>query len=83
MRWPLKARKAKPLEGVLRYRLVFAWFPIITMPAWGPSIEWLPETIWLEKVIEVQQYSSAVGWFHSRWYPLNEFTKSLYEHNNQ
>lgn len=44
--------------------------------------------IWLEKIIEVQQYWRGInarvgGWDHNRWYPLNDFTLALHEHNNQ
>jgi hypothetical protein len=93
MRWPIKnAPDTRPLTGAIRYRIKFAWTPIQTTSASGPSVSWSEETIWLEKVVEVQKYHRVVavgrgwpngGWAHDRWYPLNEFTLSLYEHNNQ
>jgi hypothetical protein len=86
MRWPVKNKDTRPLHGVIRYRLKFAFTPVETVGVSG-SYTWDAEMIWLEKVVEVQTYyrvgTTGGGWIHERWYPVNEFTISLYEHNNQ
>jgi hypothetical protein len=83
---------SRPLDGALRYRIRFAWLPVETTSAAGPSVEWRSETIWLENVMEVQEYRRGRGfpaarqtgaWAHNRWYPVNDFTTALWEHNNQ
>ena len=91
MRWPApKQIDSRPLDGALRYRIKFAWTPVKTTSAVGPSIQWDSEIIWLEKVVEVQEYrrcqvwgGRSGEWNHNRWYPINDFTLALHEHNNQ
>jgi hypothetical protein len=88
MRWRVesKKRQARPQDGALRYRIKFAWTPVRTTLGNGIGFaSWPEEMIWLEKVIDVQRYCSRGfgDWEHGWWYPINEFTTSLYEHNNQ
>jgi len=89
MRWPApKQIDSRPLDGALRYRIKFAWTPVKTTSAYGPSVRWDSEMIWLEKVMEVQEYWRGTdikigSWHHNRWYPINDFTLALHEHNNQ
>lgn len=86
MRWPIKfVPDTRPQGGSLRYRIRFAWKPITTTGMFGEH-GWPAEKIWLEKVMEVQYYTrgrTGGDWWHSLWYPLNEFTMALHEHNNQ
>jgi len=88
MRWPLKDKVSKsyPSNGAVRYRIRFAWRPVIAKATSGVH-GWDRQIIWLEKVMEEQAYRwylyGGHGWEHDDWMPINEFTLSLYEHNNQ
>jgi len=88
MRWPIKPKKHwyKPEHGAIRYRLRFAWRPVIVERVNGQD-GWDRQIIWLERVIEQQEYFLSInplpGWRHDSWMPVTEFTMSLYRHNNQ